>query len=607
MEYREKKFKSGGENGKKNWKKENAGRNGNNGRDVNGKTERNSGRKETQNFVSGTEKRNGRNYGNQDKSVEKKLGYIDEKLEKKYGGAWNHTGEKNMNAGDKKRAVSAAKRQDDRKTAHVQGKNASVQAEAKTERKKSLCPHFKTCGGCQYLDMPYEKQLEHKKKEVSDLLRPFCRVEEIIGMDDPFHYRNKVHAVMARDRKGRIISGVYKEGTHTVLPVETCLIENKKADEIIGTIRELLPSFKMKVFDEDTGYGFLRHVLVRTAHATGEIMVVLITASPVFPSKNNFVKALRKVHPEITTVVQNVNGRDTSMVLGEKEHVLYGPGFIVDVLCGKKFRISSKSFYQINPVQTEKLYNLAIEAAGLTGKETVVDAYCGIGTIGIVAASAAKEVIGVELNKDAVRDAVTNAKANGEKNIRFYNNDAGKFMVQMASQNAHADVVFMDPPRSGSTEEFMDAVAILNPDRVVYVSCNPETLARDLAYFKKKGYKAERGWAVDQFPMTGHVETVVLLSKGEVDSKKIRVEFSLEDMDMSEFQDGATYPQIKEYVLEHTGLKVSNLYISQIKRKCGIGVGKNYNLPKSEDSRQPQCPPEKEKAIREAFKYFGMI
>ena len=429
--------------------------------------------------------------------------------EKKFKSA----GERNVNTGDKKKAVSAAKRQNDRKTTHVQGKNVSVQAETKTDRKKSLCPHFKTCGGCQYLDMPYEKQLEHKKKEVSDLLRPFCKVEEIIGMDDPFHYRNKVHAVMARDRKGRIISGVYKEGTHTVLPVETCLIENKKADEIIGTIRELLPSFKMKVFDEDTGYGFLRHVLVRTAHATGEIMVVLITASPVFPSKNNFVKALRKVHPEITTVVQNVNGRDTSMVLGEKEHVLYGPGFIVDVLCGKKFRISSKSFYQINPVQTEKLYNLAIEAAGLTGKETVVDAYCGIGTIGIVAASAAKEVIGVELNRDAVRDAVTNAKVNGEKNIRFYNNDAGKFMVQMASQNAHADVVFMDPPRSGSTEEFMDAVSILNPDRVIYVSCNPETLARDLAYFKKKGYKAERGWAVDQFPMTGHVETVCLLSR----------------------------------------------------------------------------------------------
>lgn len=473
-------------------------------------------------------------------------------------------------------------------------------------KKNSLCPHFKSCGGCQYLDMPYEKQLEHKKKEVADLLRPFCKVETIIGMDDPFHYRNKVHAVMARDRKGRIISGVYKEGTHTVLPVETCLIENKKADEIIGTIRELLPSFKMKVFDEDTGYGFLRHVLVRTAHATGEIMVVLITASPVFPSKNNFVKALRKVHPEITTVVQNVNDRNTSMVLGEKEHVLYGPGFIVDVLCGKKFRISSKSFYQINPVQTEKLYNLAIEAAGLTGKEMVVDAYCGIGTIGIVAASAAKEVIGVELNKDAVRDAVTNAKVNGEKNIRFYNNDAGKFMVQMASQNAHADVVFMDPPRSGSTEEFMDAVAILNPDRVVYVSCNPETLARDLAYFKKKGYRAEKAWAVDQFPMTGHVETVVLLSKLNT-KQHIEVELNLDELDLTSAESKATYDEIKAYVLEKHGLKVSSLYISQVKRKCGLDVGQNYNLSKKEDVKVPQCPPEKEAAIMDALKHFQMI
>ena len=425
-------------------------------------------------------------------------------------------------------------------------------------------------------------------------------------MDDPFHYRNKVHAVMARDRKGRIISGVYKEGTHTVLPVETCLIENKKADEIIGTIRELLPSFKMKVFDEDTGYGFLRHVLVRTAHATGEIMVVLITASPVFPSKNNFVKALRKVHPEITTVVQNVNGRDTSMVLGEKEHVLYGPGFIVDVLCGKKFRISSKSFYQINPVQTEKLYNLAIEAAGLTGKETVVDAYCGIGTIGIVAASAAKEVIGVELNKDAVRDAVTNAKANGEKNIRFYNNDAGKFMVQMASQNAHADVVFMDPPRSGSTEEFMDAVAILNPDRVVYVSCNPETLARDLAYFKKKGYRAEKAWAVDQFPATSHVETVVLLSRKTPDDT-IEVDLDLDELDITAAESKATYQEIKDYVLKEFGLKVSTLYISQIKRKCGIDVGEHYNISQKENQKVPQCPKEKKDAIRAALEHFAMI
>lgn len=387
--------------------------------------------------------------------------------------------------------------------------------ETKNVRAKNdkLCPNFKKCGGCQYLDMPYKKQLEKKQKEVNELLKPFCKVNPIVGMEDPFHYRNKVHAVMGRDRKGKVISGVYKEGTHIILPVDVCLIENKKADEIIGTIRELLPSFKMKVYDEDTGFGFLRHVLIRTAHATGEIMVVLVTASPVFPSKNNFVKALRKVHPEITTVVQNVNNRGTSMVLGEKEQVLYGPGFIVDELCGKKFRISSKSFYQINPVQTEKLYDLAIQAAGLTGKETVIDAYCGIGTIGIAAASGAKEVIGVELNKDAVRDAEINAKMNQVKNIRFYNNDAGKFMVQMAAQGAKADVVFLDPPRSGSTEEFVNAVATLGPKRVVYVSCGPDTLARDLLWFKKKGYQAEEAWAVDMFPMTGHVEVVCLLSR----------------------------------------------------------------------------------------------
>ena len=380
-------------------------------------------------------------------------------------------------------------------------------------KNKKLCPNFKKCGGCQYLDIPYKEQLAKKQKELSELLKPFCKVNPIVGMKDPYHYRNKVHAVMARDRKGKIISGVYKEGTHFVLPVDTCLIEDEKADRIIGTIRELLPSFKMKVYDEDTGYGFLRHVLIRTAHKTGEIMVVLVTASPVFPSKNNFVKALRKIYPEITTVVQNINNRGTSMVLGDKEHVLYGPGFIVDELCGKRFRISSKSFYQINPVQTEILYDIAIKAANLTGKETVVDAYCGIGTIGIAASSKAKEVIGVELNKDAVRDAVTNAKINQIKNVSFYNNDSGKFMVQMASEGGKADVVFMDPPRSGSTEEFINAVAILKPERVVYVSCGPDTLARDLAVFKKKGYKAQEAWAVDMFPMTGHVETVCLLSR----------------------------------------------------------------------------------------------
>lgn len=442
---------------------------------------------------------------------------------------------------------------------------------------------------------------------MEELLGGVCPVRRIIGMEEPYHYRNKVHAVFGLDRKNNPISGIYKEGTHRILPVDSCLIEDQKADEIIVTIRSMLRSFKIRVFDEDTGYGLLRHVLIRRGFTTGEILVVLVTASPVFPSKNNFVKALREKHPEITTIVQNINGRSTSMVLGDKEHVLYGKGYIEDELCGLRFRISSRSFYQINSVQTEKLYGKAMELAGLTGKETVLDAYCGIGTIGLIASKHAGKVIGVELNQDAVQDAVQNAKKNGINNAQFFCNDAGRFMSHMAARGESADVVFMDPPRSGSTEEFIDAVALMQPKRVVYISCGPDTLARDLKVFAKHGYRAKEAWPVDLFGWTGHVETVVLLSKGEIDSKKVRVEFSLEDMDMSGFQKGATYEQIKAYVLEHTGLKVSSLYISQIKRKCGLDVGQNYNLSKKEDAKVPKCPPEKEAAIRDALKYFQMI
>lgn len=498
------------------------------------------------------------------------------------------------------RGLSAGYRREDSKRGGSYGGRG-------TRRSTSICPVLNLCGGCQLLDMEYAKQLDFKQKQVEELLKGLCPVKPIIGMKDPFHYRNKVHAVFDRDKKGNIISGIYEENTHHVVPVEKCLIENQKADEIIGTIRGMLKSFKIRTYDEDTGFGLLRHVLIRKGFSTGEIMVVLVTASPVFPSKNNFVKALREKHPEITTIVQNINGRGTSMVLGDKEHVLYGKGYIVDELCGCRFRISSKSFYQVNSVQTEILYEKALSLSGLTGRELVVDAYCGIGTIGIIASKAAGKVIGVELNQGAVRDAVNNAKMNGIDNIRFYCNDAGRFLVNMAEQGENADVVIMDPPRSGSTEEFMDAVGKLGAGKVVYVSCNPETLARDVRYMKKLGYRAVEAWPVDMFPETDHVETVVLLSKGEIDSKKIRVEFSLEDMDTSGFQQGATYEQIKGRVLEQTGLKVSSLYISQIKRKCGLEVGQSYNLSKKENAKQPQCPPEKEKAIREAMKYFGMI
>ena len=385
----------------------------------------------------------------------------------------------------------------------------------KEEKKNKIaaCKAAKKCGGCQYQGIPYEKQLQDKQKAVRQLMQPFCKTAGITGMKDPYHYRNKVHAVFARKKDGTIISGVYEEGTHRVVPVETCQIEDEKADAIINDIHGLLKSFKIKIYNEDTGYGLLRHVLIRRGFSTGEIMVVLVLGSPVMPSKNNFVKALRKLHPEITTVVLNVNDKRTSMVLGDRETTIYGKGYIEDVLCGLRFRISSKSFYQINPVQTEKLYGKAMELAGLSGTERVIDAYCGIGTIGMVAAKSAKEVIGVELNPDAVRDAVKNAKHNQMKNIRFYQEDAGRFMEKMAALGEKADVVFMDPPRSGSTEQFMKSVVTLAPKKIVYISCDPQTQARDLKYLTRYGYKAMGAYPYDMFPFTKHAENIVLLTK----------------------------------------------------------------------------------------------
>lgn len=506
-------------------------------------------------------------------------------------------------------------------------KKYAWKSEKQKKKPAAVCPYAKKCGGCDYQGMSYEQQLQEKQTYVRKNIGDYCKVLPIIGMENPYHYRNKVHAVFDVERRGKhanggrrtagnghakaapggVISGVYKAGTHEVINIDSCEIEDELSSAIIRDIRGLLHSFKIKTYDEDTGYGLLRHVLVRRGFHSGEVMVVLVLGSPILPSKNNFVKALRKLHPEITTVVVNINDKQTSMVLGEKETVIYGKGYIEDTLCGCTFRISPKSFYQVNPVQTEILYNKAITYAGLTGKERVIDAYCGTGTIGLIAASKAKEVIGVELNRDAVKDAVINAKRNNIKNEQFYNADAGKFMVELAEQNEKVDVVFMDPPRAGSDEAFLSSVVKLAPKKVVYVSCNPETLARDLKYLTRHGYQAVECQPCDMFPFTKHVETVVLLSKGEIDSKKVRVEFSLENMDMSGFQKGATYPQIKEYVREHSGLKVSSLYISQVKRKCGLDVGQNYNLSKKENVKQPQCPPEKELAIREAFNYFGML
>lgn len=436
-------------------------------------------------------------------------------------------------------------------------------------KKQSLCPVSAKCGGCRYIDMPYSEQLKIKRKNVQKILEPFGRLEEMIGMEDPFHYRNKVHAVYDFQKGKGIVSGIYQEGSHRVVPVESCLIENEKADQIIVSIRELAKSFKIKTYDEDTGYGLLRHVLVRTAHATGQIMVVLVLGSPILPSKNHFVQALCKLHPEITTIVINVNNKKTSMVLGDKEQVIYGKGYIEDELCHRTFRISPKSFYQVNPVQTEKLYDKAISYADLRGNETVIDAYCGIGTIGLAAADRAAKVIGVELNQDAVRDAVVNARVNKIRNVDFYQNDAGRFMVQLADAGEKVDAVFMDPPRSGSTEEFMDAVMTLAPDRVVYISCNPETLARDLAYLtgergrKNMGrYRVEKMAAVDMFGFTEHVETVILLSRKAPDAE-IKVRLDMSELDITSAESKATYKEIQEYVQNKYDLHVTNLYIAQ--------------------------------------------
>lgn len=378
---------------------------------------------------------------------------------------------------------------------------------------KSLCPVFKKCGACQMIDTPYKKQLKIKHARVQELLEPYCKVEPFIGMESPEHYRCKVHAVFTHDKKGNPLSGIYREGSHEVVPVESCLLEDQKADAIIASIRGMLKSFKIKTYDEDNGFGLLRHVLIRIGKNTGEIMVVLVTVSPIFPSKNNFVKALRKEHPEITTIVLNVNDKQTSMILGDKEKPIYGPGFIYDICCGMKFKISPKSFYQVNPIQQEVLYNTAIEMADLKGDEVALDCYSGVGTIGLIASPHVKEVISVELNKDAVKDAILNAKINEVKNITFYQNDATRFMQQMADSGDSVDLVFMDPPRSGSTPEFISSMISLSPKKIVYISCSPESLANDLKLITRGGYTAQKAVPVDMFPFTRGVETVVLLTK----------------------------------------------------------------------------------------------
>ncbi len=374
-----------------------------------------------------------------------------------------------------------------------------------------LCPHAKKCSGCQLQNMDYEEQLSFKQAKLVTLLGRFTFLDEIIGMDKPFHYRNKVQAAFGF-RHGRVISGVYQSATGNIIPVDSCLLEDENADKIIVTIRNMCEKFNVHAYDNRTGRGFLRHVLIRTAK-NGEAMVVLVTTKGDFPCRSAFVKKLVELHPEIKTVVRNINNTDKGLMLGDESDVLFGDGYITDTVCGLHFRISPKSFFQVNRVQTEVLYKKAVEFARLKGNERVLDAYCGTGTIGMIMARHAKEVVGVEMNRDAVRDAAANAEANGIKNIRFVAADAGHYMDKLAKDGGNIDVVITDPPRAGCSPKFLKSLITLAPGRVVYISCNPETLARDLHTLRRGGYKVKKIAPVDMFPFTAHCECAVELVK----------------------------------------------------------------------------------------------
>ena len=496
----------------------------------------------------------------------------------------------------------------------------------------SVCPHFGVCGGCAYQTLPYDKQLELKKGQVRKLLTPvFAKqalldgeaeltdeyvnhiFEGIKGSPVQSAYRNKMEFSFGDEVKdGPLSLGMHKRGSfYDIVSVRECQLVDEDYRKILNTTLDYFTQKGTSYYHRMRHEGYLRHLLVRKAQKTGEILIALITTTQEEQDLQPYVDALLALplQGKITGVLHTKNDSVADVVQSDETVLLYGQDYFYEELLGLKFKISQFSFFQTNSLGAEVLYETAREFLGDISDDgrndkTVFDLYSGTGTIAQLLAPVAGRVIGVEIVEEAVKAARENAKLNNLNNCEFI---AGDVLKVIGDIKEKPDFIVLDPPRDGIHPKALQHIIDYQVDRIVYISCKPTSLARDLDIMIEQGYRMERVVAIDQFPGTGHVETVVLLSKGEVDSKKIRVEFSLEDMDMSEFQDGATYTQIKDYVLEHSGLKVSNLYISQIKRKCGIGVGKNYNLPKSEDSRQPQCPPEKEKAIREAFKYFGMI
>ena len=497
------------------------------------------------------------------------------------------------------------------------------------------CSLFGLCGGCTYLSLPYEEQLKVKEEQVKRLLDSVLNKQEeawafegIKGSPKAYEYRNKMEFSFGDEYKdGPLALGMHKRGSfYDIVTVADCEIVDADYRLILQTVRDYFAREKVSFFHRMSHEGYLRHLLVRKASRTGEILVALVTTSQdpwqgetavegsldvdaLITGFKDLLLSLeqdRKLAGKFAGILHITNDSIADVVQSDRTELLYGQEYFYEELLGLKFKISTFSFFQTNSYSAEVLYQTARDYVGDLGgsDKTVFDLYSGTGTIAQLMAPAAGKVIGVEIVEEAVEAAKKNAAANGLDNCEFIAGDVLKVLDEVEEK---PDMIILDPPRDGIHPKALPKIIAYGVDHIVYISCKPTSLVRDLEVFLENSYRVDKAVAVDQFPWTANVETVVLLSKGEVDSKKIRVEFSLEDMDMSEFQDGATYTQIKDYVLEHSGLKVSNLYISQIKRKCGIEVGKNYNLPKSEDSRQPMCPPEKEKAIREAFKYFGMI
>lgn len=416
------------------------------------------------------------------------------------------------------------------------------------------------------------------------------------------HYRNKVIVAFAK-HKGRVYAGQYAPHSHRVIKDGGKSLQPKIINDIIDTITELVQSMKIYLYNEQTGTGVLRHVLIRWGHATNEVMVVFVTGTNIFPSRKNMIHALKNKHPEIKTILQEVNGRKTSVVMENKPMVLYGKGTIDDILCGKRITIPATAFYQIHSQQCEVLYGLAKEKLQLTGKETILDTYCGLGTIGLSLADACKSVMGVEINKEAIHYAKINARQNHIKNMQFVDMDATAFMMEAKRYHHPYDVIVLDPPRAGTTQQFIYASTSLAPKKILYISCDPRTLVRDLKQFRRAGYVTNRLDLVDMFPRTEHVETVAVLSRKSASKSFIPVSISPKDMGLSEEKDQPTYANIRDYVQKTHGMKVSTLYVAQMKAECGLET----QADRSGDKKQPKCPPEKHEAILDAFRHFGLI